>query len=98
MYKYNKKWVVCDKCQKKRKIPFNIIKSLTHFEMCDWSCEKNYWDSFNKCEMYEESDNDTSSEYEIESSESSYNSDNDINKTHSELSDAIDAIDAKDPK
>jgi hypothetical protein len=23
--------------------------------MCDWSCDKNTWDYFNKCEIYQES-------------------------------------------
>jgi hypothetical protein len=58
---FNSSWIACDKCCKRRRVPTVVQYEVSHFEMCDWDCSRNFWDCFNSCEMYEESsaDDDT---------------------------------------
>lgn len=56
---FNSHWVRCDNCAKMRRVPFSFM--FTEFEMCDWTCDKNTWDFFNKCEIYQESISDEGS-------------------------------------
>lgn len=55
---FNNNWIACDKCCKRRRVPTVVQYEVSHFEMCDWDCSKNFWDCFNSCEMYEESSAD----------------------------------------
>lgn len=76
MDKYMNKLIRCDKCAKLRYIPKHVARTKTYYELCDWECMKNTWDSFNKCEMYEETFSDIDIETEYTDSDSSSDSDN----------------------